>query len=334
MENLKTKIRENQKFILIFLLLILLTSIFIIFIYNYKYEDKDFTHDSRPFDTIIGEINIINNSIKDCPTEFTINSETIVNTLRNNIDNLEKQKNYLRAMITLDDYSRDVSSKILSSIESAQNLYNYCISSLEYQDLSYISDSINKINEEEFDLLESYVELNALEIQLEFSNDSLMFFDKLIYHLTTLENLSKKNKISLSQSDEFIKNFKNAISDLFVLVQDLEPAITKARDDNRSFDSILNDINDKESKYLTIKNKFNSISIPDGYLSYYNSLIDTFNLYSNYLKTLRIAIIFEKSSTNYDDNKKDIDKNYKNAYSKFDDVNDSLKSLEKSMENF
>ena len=334
MENLKTKICENKKFILISLLLILLTSIAIIFIYNYKYENKDFTHDSSPFDNIIGEVNLINNSIKDCPTEFTISSEIIVDTLRDNIDSLEKQKKYLHAMIILDDYTRDVSSKILSSIESTQNLYNYCISSLEYQNLSYISDSIKKINEEEFDLLESYVELNTLGIELEFNNDALMFFDKLVNHLTTLESLTKKNKISLSQSDEFIKNFRNSVSDLSVLVQDLEPAITKVRDDNRSFDSILNDINDKESKYLTIKNNFNSISIPDGYLSYYNSLIDTFNLYSNYLKTLRIAIIFEKSSTSYDDNKKDIDKNYKNAYSKFDDVNDSLKSLEKSIENF
>lgn len=332
MENLKFKIRGNQKFVIILPLLVLLTSLAIISIYNYKF--KDTSKESNTFDHIVNELNTINNSIKECSTEFTLNNKTIVTTLRNNIDNLEKVKNNLRALVILDDYSRETSSKILSSIESAQNLYNSCIESLEYQNISATSDYVTKINEQQFDLLKSYVDLSYLGIEIGFNDDSLIFFDKLINYLNNLETLTKKNNVNTSQGELFRKSFKTAVNDLSELVEDLEPAISKVREDNRSFDSILNDIDDKESKYLSIKSSINSISIPEGYLSYYNSLIDTFNLYSNYLKTLKVAIIFEKSSTNYEDNKESIDKNYKNAFSKFDDVNDSLNSIKKSLESF
>ncbi len=332
MENFKIKVRENQKFILILFLLILITSLSIIFIYNYKFKNN--ARESNTFDYIVEEINTLNNSIKEYPTEFNLNNESIVTALRNNINNLERIKTDLRALVIVDDYSRETSSKILSSIESAQNLYNCCISSLEYQNISATSDYVTQIKEQQFDLLKIYGDLNYLGIQIGFNDDSLIFFDKLINYLNNLGALTKKNNINTSQGESFMKSFKTAVTDLSELVEDLEPAISQVREDNRSFDSILKDIDDKESKYLSIKSNINSISIPEGYLSYYNSLIDTFNLYSNYLETLKVAIIFEKSSTNYEDNKKNIDKNYKNAFSKLDDVNDSLKSLKKSLENF
>lgn len=331
MENFKIKIKKEHKFILIISLLILTISSMIL-VFNHKSKNK--TDESNTFDYIVKDINTINNSIKECATELNINNEAIVTTLRNNIDSLEKIKNDLNALVILDDYSRETSAKLISSIESAQNLYNSCISSLEYQNISVTSDYVTKINEQQFDLLTLYGDLSYLGIQLGFDDDALIFFDKLINHLENISNLAKKNNINASQGELFMKHFKSAVDDFSELVEDLEPAISKVREDNRSFDSILQDIGDKESKYLIIENNINSIAIPDGYLSYYNSLIDSFNLYSNYLKTLKVAIIFEKSSPNYDDNKKNIDKNYKNAFSKFDDLNNSLESLKKSSENF
>lgn len=332
MECFKIKSFKNQKFILVISLLLLITFLSIIFVYNYKF--KNISSKSNTFDYVIKDINSINNSIKECPTEFTLNNETIITTLKNNIDNLEKIKNDLRAVIIIDDYSRESLSKILSSIESAQNLYNCCISSLEYKNMSATSEYINKINEQQFNLLKSYSDLNYLGIKIDFNEQYLMFFEKLISHLSNLDNIAKKNNINASKNQLFMKNFETAIIDFSELVEDLEPAISKVREDSRSFDSILSDISNKEIKYLSIKSNINSISIPDGYLSYYNSLMDTFNLYSNYLKTLKIAIIFEKSSTNYSTNKENIDKNYKNAFSKLNDVIDSLNSLKKSLENF
>ena len=66
-------------------------------------------------------------------------------------------------------------------------------------------------------------------------------------------------------------------------------------------------------------------------MSYYNSLNNTFTLYSTYLNSLKIAVIYEKSSPSYEENKEAITKNYDNAYSKYDDVKTSFESLLNSL---
>ena len=107
--------------------------------------------------------------------------------------------------------------------------------------------------------------------------------------------------------------------------------INLIRKENRSLDVILSDIKEKETILQTIKDDFYYSSIPEGCISYYNCLNNTFTLYSTYLNSLKIAVIYEKSSTNYEDNKNNIDKNYNNAYSKYDDVKTSLESLLNSL---
>ena len=76
-----------------------------------------------------------------------------------------------------------------------------------------------------------------------------------------------------------------------------------------------------------IKNDFNYSSIPEGCTSYYNSVNNTFSLYATYLNSLKVAVIYEKSSSSYEDNKKSIDKYYENAFSKYEDVKTSFESL-------
>lgn len=330
MEIIKTRFHDKKKYI--FILFILITLVSMIFIYNYSFKKNP--NESTEFNNIVKEINTLNNSIQEYPTEFNLNNEVTISSLRDNINKLEKIKNDLHALVILDDYTRNASYKVISLIESSQSLYNFCISSLEYQNISTASEHTTKIQEGKFDVLKLTNDLNHLGIEIEFNDDSLIFFDKLINHLNNLDIITKKNNINISQSEKFIKSFKATVNDFSQLVEEIEPAILKVREDNRSFDSILNDLLDKESKYLNLKNDINSISIPEGYLSYYNSLIDTFNLYSNYLKKIKLAIIFEKSSSDYESNKNDIDKNYENAFSKLNDVNDSLKSLNKLIENF
>ena len=51
------------------------------------------------------------------------------------------------------------------------------------------------------------------------------------------------------------------------------------------------------------------------------------NDFSTYLNALKIAVIYEKSSPSYEENKETINKNYANAYSKYDDVKTSFESL-------
>lgn len=302
MENFKTKIGKNKKFIFFLLIGILISLLIVFFIFRYKNNNKSLSEGSTTLNTIISlidKINNTNNNLKECISGYTINSKTTIDVLNNSIESLENTKDSLRSMILTDDYSRELSYKIISSIESTQNLYNYCILSLNLDDSSAISESITKINELEYDVIKNYDELNDLGLSIALNDDALSFFTSLQNFLTSIESNNKKNQIKYSKSSDFIMNFKTYTSDFSLLIQDLEPAITKAREDERSFNPILDDIYNKEALYIEIKHKVNSLAVPDGYLSYYNSLNDIFRLYSTYLKALKVAIVYEKSSDNY-----------------------------------
>ena len=139
--------------------------------------------------------------------------------------------------------------------------------------------------------------------------------------------LNKEESIKTTQYNAYIEKLTKCTNEFYEILDDLEPAINLIRKENRSLDVILDDIKEKESTLETIKKDFNYSSIPEGCMSYYNSLNNTFTLYSTYLNSLKIAVIYEKSSPSYEENKDTIDKNYDNAYSKYDDVKTSFESL-------
>ena len=173
----------------------------------------------------------------------------------------------------------------------------------------------------------SYDDLSPYGFYLTFPEESETFLDNLIGYLNTLEKLNKEESIKTTQYNSYIEKLTKCSNEFYEILDDLEPAINLIRKENRSLDVILNDIKEKENTLETIKKDFNYSSIPEGCMSYYNSLNNTFTLYSTYLNSLKVAVIYEKSSPSYEENKETIDKNYDNAYSKYDDVKTSFESL-------
>ena len=97
--------------------------------------------------------------------------------------------------------------------------------------------------------------------------------------------------------------------------------------------TVENDLNDKEDSFNSLKKDLSTLSIPEGYLNYYNNLNDIFSLYSSYLNSIRTAIIYERSSSGYEKNKNVIDKNYDTAYEKYNNVLDNIHEFLSLLEN-
>ena len=89
----------------------------------------------------------------------------------------------------------------------------------------------------------------------------------------------------------------------------------------------------KEDSLNSLKKDLSTLSIPEGYLNYYNNLNDIFSLYSSYLNSIRTAIIYERSSSGYEKNKNVIDKNYDTAYEKYNNVLDNIHQFLSLLEN-
>ena len=173
----------------------------------------------------------------------------------------------------------------------------------------------------------SYEALYPYGLSVEFPSESEEFLDDLIGYLNAIDKLNKEDIIKTNQYNSYIEKLTKCTNSFSDLLEDLEPAIKLIRKDNRSFDVILDDIRKNEDELSNIKRDFNYSSIPEGCISYYNSMNNIFSLYSTYLDSLKIAVIYEKSSSSYEKNKTNIDKYYENAFSKYEDVKTSFKSL-------
>ncbi len=336
MENIKKSFSENKTFVITLLISAILTLSMMLVLHKSNNSISYITNNSeliiedtasKDFEPYINELSEINLSFKKCINGVTINSKSASSILNDSLKQLKELKEKVSSVVIANNNTPNIIPKLISCIENTENLYSYCIDVLSYTSNLSISEITSEILILKENCQKSYDDLSPYGFYLTLPEESETFLDNLISYLNTLEKLTKEESIKTTQYNSYIENLTKCSNEFYEILDDLEPAINLIRKENRSLDIILNDIKEKENTLETIKKEFNYSSIPEGCISYYNSLNNTFTLYSTYLTALKIAVIYEKSSPSYEENKEVINKNYDNAYSKYDDVKTSFESL-------
>lgn len=336
MENIKKSFSENKTFVITLLICVIITSSMMLLLHKRNNSISSNTNNNdisiedtalQDFEPYISELSKINLSLKECINGVTINSKSTSSILNDNLKQLKELKEKVSAVVIANNNTPNIIPKLISCIENTENLYSYCVDVLSYTSNLSTSEITSEILILKESCEKSYEDLSPFGFYLTFPQESETFLDNLIGYLNTFEKLNKEESIKTTQYNSYIEKLTKCSNEFSEILDDLEPAINLIRKENRSLDVILNDIKEKESTLETIKKEFNYSSIPEGCMSYYNSLNNTFTLYSTYLNSLKIAVIYEKSSPSYEENKETINKNYDNAYSKYDDVKTSFESL-------
>lgn len=334
MENIKKFLYDNKIFLITLSIGVIVTSSMMILLYKNNKSIETFNtnlpitdNSVSKFKPYTNKLTSINSSLKKCINGTTIDTKSTLNILNDNLKNLSSLKEKISSDIINNNQNPDIIPKLINSIECTENLYKYCIESLSYSGDLTSSEITSQILLLKDNCNSSYELLSPYGLYINFPNESEEFLDNLISYLNTIDKLNKENIIKTNQYNSYIEKLTKCTNSFSYLLEDLEPAIKLIRKDNRSLTVILDDINKKESELTAIKNDFNYSSIPEECISYYNSMNNIFSLYSTYLKTLKIAVIYEKSSSSYEKNKTNIDKYYENAFSKYEDVKTSFKSL-------
>lgn len=336
MESIKKSFNENKIFVITLLICIVLTSSIMLLLHknnnsifpvndNSNIVNKDAS--LKEFEPYITELSEINLSLKKCINGLTINSKSASSILNDDLKQLKELKEKVSSVVVANNNSPQIIPKLILCIENTESLYSYCIDVLSYTSNLSIAEITSEILILKDNCEKSYQELSNYGFSLTLPEESETFLDNLIGYLNTLEKLNKEESIKTSQYNSYIEKLTKCTNEFSYILDDLEPAINLIRKENRSLDVILNDIKEKEITLEAIQKDFNYSSIPEGCISYYNCLNNTFTLYSTYLNALKIAVIYEKSSPSYEENKDNIIKNYDNAYSKYDDVKTSFESL-------
>lgn len=325
MESLNVKI--NKKLI-IFIASILALSLLVILFINLTPSHKN-----------ISALNKISSQIQNCNKDFDdlLNSDGIdmaktIDTLSNNNIKLDSIKTSLNDIqITNDD--SNIKDELITNLDYNTALNNLCLTLLKNPQAEDFTAKYKDYSNTYSMLLDNYSSLNALGINIKFSDNAKNFFDYNSKYFSTLINLNRDKDIKVLQRNNYIASLKDCIETFDKIDEDLEPALNKIREDNRSFDNLLKDVRDKKSTLNEIKNTSYCISIPENGNECFNLLQDTINYYELYITSLEHSIVIEKTS-NIEDNKKNIEENYENSFSKFSDFQESLKNLRWELDSF
>lgn len=325
MESLNVKI--NKKLI-IFIASILALSLLVILFINLTPSHKN-----------ISALNKISSQIQNCNKDFDdllnsdgIDMEKTIDALSNNNIKLDSIKTSLNDIqITNDD--SNIKDELIANLDYNTSLNNLCLTLLKNPQAEDFTAKYKDYSNTYSMLLDNYSSLNALGINIKFSDNAKNFFDYNSKYFSTLINLNRDKDIKVLQRNNYIASLKDCIETFDKIDEDLEPALNKIREDNRSFDNLLKDVRDKKSTLNEIKNTSYCISIPENGNECFNLLQDTINYYELYITSLEHSIVIEKTS-NIEDNKKNIEENYENSFSKFSDFQESLKNLRWELDSF
>lgn len=325
MESLNVKI--NKKLI-IFIASILALSLLVILFINLTPSHKN-----------ISALNKISSQIQNCNKDFDdllnsdgIDMEKTIDALSNNNIKLDSIKTSLNDIqITNDD--SNIKDELIANLDYNTSLNNLCLTLLKNPQAEDFTAKYKDYSNTYSMLLDNYSSLNALGINIKFSDNAKNFFDYNSKYFSTLINLNRDKDIKVLQRNNYIASLKDCIETFDKIDEDLEPALNKIREDNRSFDNLLKDVRDKKSTLNEIKNTSYCISIPENGNECFNLLQYTINYYELYITSLEHSIVIEKTS-NIEDNKKNIEENYENSFSKFSDFQESLKNLRWELDSF
>lgn len=323
------KIKDNQKFILAIIATVLFSLILVFLISSNTGANKEI----KKLKVIGTKINKINKSFNEGVKKLSINPTTSADTITKAITELKEIPINLSAINTNYENTKNIKHELIESLSSTIALYDYSIYIISNPQAVISDNNISELISYKDDCLNSYNILSAQGIKISFPHETIVFFENINNYINTVIKENKTQNIINSQKRDFVLSLKNLTPYLNTLTQDLEPALNKIKEDKRDLQVLIDDLNDKETVLKDVKTKLTSTSIPDGYQVYYESLDDFFKLYTPYITAFKTAIIFDKSSVDPIKDKKEINDNYKNVLTKYEDVCNSYSYFKELINN-
>lgn len=315
-DKLKVKIKENQVFILSILGTVMFSLIIVFLISSNTGPNKEM----KQLESIWIKIDTINQTINSATDNISVAKNKAIDAISAGIIKLKELPIELSLIETTYESTTNIKYELETALSSTITFYDCSIYMINNPDNVVNYDSLSELTSYKEDSLNTYKILFNQGINTSFSNESNICFDNITNYLTSLIKLNKTQNIIDSQKQDFIISLKNLIINLNTLTENLEPALNKIKEDKRDLQVLIDDIEGKELILKDVKTTLGLISIPDGYSDYYTYLDEFLKLYQPYISEFKEALIFDKSCTDKIKNSEKINNNYKNIFSKYQDV--------------
>ena len=262
----KEYFKKNFNFIICLTISIIITSTCVILL-NISANMKNTTVSSNlsTYALIANNINSINSSLNNCIADTSLNTDAASSLLKNGLSDLDNCKTSLASLTSNND--SEISINLLKALDNTYDLYTYClnyISTYENYSLDELTANLDALKN---NCIDSYSKLSDEGISLNYNNSLENFLYAFVSHYSKLNQSKIQSELKNAQDAEFITKLSTISNNFSNLLEDLKPAVERIREENRSFDAILNDLNYKEDSLNSLKKDLTNISIPEGYLS-------------------------------------------------------------------
>lgn len=323
-------IKEHKNIVIVSLTLLFLLSFSLFFL---AYNSKE-NRTKRYLKNLSKDLNEINLTLSSGIKDLTIDTHMSKDILSSGLEGLNKT---LESVSDVEEISPEVSSaksNLTTALNSTIALYDISLSTLSNPGTIKSNEDLDTINSLKDTCILNYSKLKDNKINISFSDENLKYFNNLSNYMNTLIKINRDSEFKNTQTRDFIYILEGYKNDISYLNEDLSIAINKVREDKRDLQAIIDDIYKKEETYNNLKDKVAFISIPEGCMEVYESLTEYLNSYSAYLKSIKEAVIYEKTTTDVNKFSNEIDKNYKNSNSKRDDALKAYSNYEKKLKNY
>lgn len=322
------KLKLNKKYIF-FLSFLIIIPLFIFFIINLT---KPSTKPNYNIDKLYPQIEKCNINLRDSVDSKGLNLNEAENILSTEIINLSNIKDNLISL-QLGNNKQEIKDKLLETLDHNINLYESCLSLIKKPDDNDILNKYQTCSDNYSSLLKNYEALNTLGANINFPKESQGFIDLTLNYFNNIIKLSRDKDIKVGLKRNYISSLEECIAAFDDISENLEPAFKKIKEDNRDLNILLQDIKEKKAALNEIKNKSFCLSIPEEGTNCFHFLQDTITYYDLYITSLEQSIVLEQTC-NKENNCKNIEENYNNSFSKYQDFLTSLKDLREELDKF
>ncbi|GIM29942.1 hypothetical protein CPJCM30710_26080 [Clostridium polyendosporum] len=298
-------------------------ALFILLVLSYFFIQDQLFPDYKQMKALSKEVTKINDSLKDSINGNTIDTETSISLLTDNLDKLLKAKNKLD---TISPSKRYISTykNFMLGISNNLRLYEQTLAIIKSPTSKDIATSLENINKYEKDCLKYYSLCKKDNLPLVQSQNFTKFFSNVSFYINQIIKLNRDSDIKNDQKNDFLIALDECINKFVPLIEDLSPAIERTLNEKRSFVTIIDDVNSKSVIFEDLKKSFYAISVPADAIECFSDFEDTLKIYNLYITSL-INIVkdnpnsledFDDTFSKYKDLKLTIEK-FEASYSKY-----------------
>ncbi|GAB6169021.1 hypothetical protein JCM1393_14810 [Clostridium carnis] len=315
-DKISSFIESHKKNIIIFSSLFITSTLIIFFIFTKLNSNK-----GMPALKNIGkDLSKINLSLEKGLNDMTINTTLASEILSDGSASLKELSFKLSNIETPSEKSIIAKKELANALSTTIALYDFSLYIINNPNEINSSKDLNDFLVYKDDCIKSYNTLRKDGISIDFSDKTLSFFENTYNYTNTVIKINRDRDFKSSNKRKFIIALESFDPTLEKLSEDLMPAIDKIRIDKRDIQVIVDDLYKKEKDFNDIQSSILNISIPDGCMEFYNALQEYLKIYDAYLKSMKDAVIFEKTSDKSEKSNKELEKLYDNASSKREDV--------------